>query len=205
MGETKECKKCGRELPIEEFYKSKNCKDERMNVCKECFIRHKKQYYQDNREDIAEKQKQYYQGHKEERAEYMKQYRKDNREKILERKKQYRQEHKEERAEYQKQYRSTPMGRALYLVDAYKWKDKKYNRGECTLTAQWIIDNIFASKCHWCGETDWHKLGCDRIYNDKPHTPDNVNPCCEECNSKRGTKTYGEFLMYIKQKATVIL
>lgn len=202
MGETKVCKKCGRELPIEEFYRLKTMKDGHMNVCKECFMQQNKQYYQDNKEAKLEWQKQYYQEHKEERAEYMKQYRKDNREEILERKKQYRQEHKEERAEYQKQYRSTPMGRALYLVDAYKWKDKKYNRGECTLTAQWIIDNIFTSKCHWCEKTDWHKLGCDRIDNTKPHTPDNVIPCCDECNSKRGTKTYEEFLMYIKQKAT---
>ena len=42
--ETKICKKCGRELPIEEFYKAKNNKDGHMNVCKECFVQQQKQY-----------------------------------------------------------------------------------------------------------------------------------------------------------------
>ena len=102
--------------------------------------------------------------------------------------------------EYQKrwiaEYRNTPMGRAIHLVSCYKRNDKKYNRGECTLTPKWVVDNIFNKPCHYnCGETDWTKLGCDRIDNSKPHTPDNVVPCCEECNKKRGTMNYEEFLM----------
>ena len=92
----------------------------------------------------------------------------------------------------------------LKLVNNYKWADINANRGECTLTAKWIVYNIFPKPCHWCGETDWHKLGCDRIDNDKPHTPDNVNPCCEECNKKRGTKTYDEFLKVIKTPVTYV-
>lgn len=165
--ETKTCKKCGRELPLSEFNKDKSRKDGLQRMCKKC----KKQY-----------QKQYYQEHKEEKAEYDKKYN---------------QEHKEEKAEYYKQYLSTPMGRAKNLACSYRQADKDANRGECTLTTQWIIDNIFTKPCHWCGETDWHKLGCDRIYNDKPHTPDNVNPCCEDCNKKRGKRTYEEFLLMI--------
>ena len=165
--ETKVCKKCGRELPLNEFSKDKRCKDGHRNVCKEC----KKQYYREHKEAILEQQKQYRQEHKEYYTEYMEQY--------------------------MKQYNKTPTGRASYLLGDYRWADKNANRGECTLTAKWIIDNIFTQPCHWCGETDWIKLGCDRIDNDKPHTPDNVNPCCEECNIKRGRKTYEEFLLMI--------
>lgn len=110
----------------------------------------------------------------------------------------YYQEHKEEIDEYQKQYQKqyskTPMGRASNLLSTYQQKDKKYNRGECTLTAEWIVENIFTQKCHWCPETDWTKIGCDRIVNSLPHTPDNVIPCCEACNKKRNRKTYDEFL-----------
>lgn len=91
-------------------------------------------------------------------------------------------------------YNKTKYGRALYILNGYKRLDKKYNRGECTLTAQWIIDNIFSKSCHYCGENDWHKLGCDRIDNAKPHTEDNVVSCCEECNTKRGKKSYEEFI-----------
>lgn len=144
---------------------------------KEVFLR-KQQYYQEHKEEIAEKQKQYYQEHKEKHAELGKKYR---------------QEHKEELAEYMKQYLQTPIGRATMLYNAYCRHDKNANRGECTLTPEWIVDNIFTQKCHWCPETDWRELGCDRIDNSLPHTPDNVIPCCERCNKKRGRKTYDEY------------
>ena len=161
--ETKVCKKCGRELPIEEFYKNKGNKDGHENKCKECF---------------KQQQKQYRHEHKEEKAEYMKQY--------------------------FKQYNKTPMGRAVHLVSGYRQSDKDANRGECTLTPEWMVDNIFTQPCHWCNKTDWTKMGCDRIDNDKPHTPDNVNPCCDDCNKKRGKKTYEEFLEIIKSPVTYV-
>lgn len=109
--------------------------------------------------------------------------------------KQYYQENREEKLEYKKQYRNTPIGRAVHLVDTYQQNDKKYNRGECTLTGQWVVDNIFSKPCHYCGKEGWEVIGCDRIDNSKPHTPDNVVPCCEECNVKRGTMNYEEFLI----------
>lgn len=112
----------------------------------------------------------------------------------LEQQKQYRQDNREAIAEQKKQYYSTPNGRAYHLVYRYSQSDKEHNRGECTITPQWVIDSIFTQPCHWCGESDWTKLGCDRIDNSKPHTPDNVLPCCEECNAKRGRMTYEEFL-----------
>lgn len=109
----------------------------------------------------------------------------------------YRESHKEQRAEYDKLYRpkynQTPMGRAVNLVNAYKQLDTKHNRGDCTLTGKWVVENIFSKPCHYCGESDWTKLGCDRIDNSKPHTEDNVVPCCFECNRNRGLKTYEEF------------
>ena len=161
-------------------------------------LEYKKQYYQENRDKVSEYRKQYYQENKEKIAEYQIEYQKqhyqDNKDTILELQKQYRQNNKDAIAERQKQYYQTPNGRASSLVSGYRRADKNANRGECTLTAQWIIDNIFTQPCHYnCGETDWRKMGCDRINNDLPHTMDNVVPCCEECNKKRGTKTYEEF------------
>lgn len=114
----------------------------------------------------------------------------------------WRAEHSEYLKEYKAEYNKTPMGRAVYLVNSYQKADKKYNRGECTLTAQWIIDNIFNKPCHYCGETDWRKMGCDRIDNSLPHTPENVVPCCFECNSKRGRKSYEEFKASLQQQKT---
>lgn len=142
-------------------------------------------YRQNNKEKIAEYNTLYYQKNKE----YFAKYYQNNKEKIAE----WYQNNKERAAVHQAKYFSTPYGRASKLITAYKQSDKKHNRGECTLTAQWIVDNIFSKPCHYCGETDWHKLGCDRIDNIKPHTPSNVVPCCCECNKKRGRNTYDEF------------
>ena len=126
--------------------------------------------------------------------EYLHQYYLKHKEKLVEYKKQWFKENKEERDEYRKQYRKTPMGRADYLLQRYRQSDKKHNRGECTLTAQWIVENIFSKPCHYCGKTDWTKIGCDRIDNSKPHTEDNVIPCCMNCNRKKNTKSYDEFI-----------
>lgn len=81
-------------------------------------------------------------------------------------------------------YNKTPKGRAIYLLNRYKSSDKEHNRGESDLTAQWIVDNIFTKSCVHCGETDWTKIGCNRLDNSKPHTIDNVEPCCGKCNRK---------------------
>ena len=106
----------------------------------------------------------------------------------------YRQANKEKISEQKKERYNTPHGRAFCLINNYKQKDKKLNRGECTLTAEWIISNIFSKSCHYCGETDWRKLGCDRIDNSKPHTVDNVVPCCLKCNNERQKMNYEEYI-----------
>lgn len=134
-----------------------------------------KQWNRDNKEKIAEYYKRYYKKHKEEILEYKKQWREDN-------------------PEYIKQYRQTQYGRASHLCGCYRAFDKQYNRGECTLTPEWIINNIYNSTCIYCGENDWAKLGCDRIDNSKPHTPDNVVCCCTKCNIKKGSKSVEDFL-----------
>lgn len=94
----------------------------------------------------------------------------------------------ERNPEYMKEYlkarSKTPIGRAENLLRAYKQSDKKNNRGECTLTAKWIVENIFSKKCSYCEENDWNKLGCNRIDNKLPHTSENVEPCCFKCNAK---------------------
>lgn len=145
------------------------------------------------KEEIKEYNRQYNQNNKEKIAEQKKIYYKEHKNEILEKKKNYQEKHKSEIKEYRKRYYSTQFGRAKYLLYQYKKGDYKTNRVECTLTEQWIIDNIFNSKCYYCGETDWKKLGCDRIDNSKPHTPDNIICSCTECNRKRSTKTIEKF------------
>lgn len=128
--------------------------------------------------------KQWVEDHKEQIREYKKQYYQDNKER-------YSTSTKEAKTKYKTTHPKET--RAQSLIDSYKKNDLNYNRGECTITAKWILENIFNSSCVYCGESDWRKLGCDRIDNSKPHTEDNVVCSCKKCNLKRGTKTFEEF------------
>lgn len=137
----------------------------------------------------AASMKRWYEKNKETQLAYMKQRYADNRETIL---------------EQVKQYQLSPVGRAVNLVGAYKQNDIKYKRGKCTITAAWIVENVFSGQvCHYCGETDWTKLGCDRIDNSKPHTPENCVPCCDACNAKKARYTYEEYINKINKKENV--
>ena len=91
--------------------------------------------------------------------------------------------HREElikkKIEYQKEYSKTPMGRAQRQYQQYKRMDERNGFGDVIdFDARWIVDNIYTKKCAYCDETDWRKLGCNRIDNSKGHTKDNVEPCC---------------------------
>lgn len=79
-------------------------------------------------------------------------------------------------------YYATQKGRAKCLLQRYNKADEEHNRGKGDLTRQWIIEHIFTQPCVHCGETDWHKLGCNRLDNSLPHTMNNVEPCCWKCN-----------------------
>lgn len=80
--------------------------------------------------------------------------------------------------------------RANKLSYHYHWHDVNTYNFECEtdIDGQWIVDNVFDKGCIYCGESDWRKLGCDRINNDKPHTRDNVVSCCRRCNTIRSNK-----------------
>lgn len=144
----------------------------------------RKQANKENGRRWREAHPNYRQNNKEKFAEYDAKWRQNNKEKIAKRNAEYRQNNKEKITEYNAKYRLTPKGRAVNLVGTYKQEDKKYNRGECTLTADWIVEHIFNQPCAHCGKTGWKTIGCNRLDNSLPHTPDNVEPCCAECNKK---------------------
>jgi hypothetical protein len=158
---------------------------------KDEFHQKKKEYREKNLEKLREYEREYSREYYAQNKEFYKTYYERNKDKILEYHKTRRDETKEKRSKWQAQYNATKNGRAHKLVTGYKYADKRYGRGECTLTAQWIVDNIFSKPCVHCGETDWHKLGCNRLDNTKPHTEDNVEPCCSRCNIRLPRKHRG--------------
>lgn len=130
MENTKKCAKCGRELPLTEFYANKKTNDGKGSYCKECC----------------------------------------------------------------KQYFKTPIGRAYQLIGGYSNADKKNGRGNCNLTAKWMVENILTKPCAHCGKEGWDVIGCNRLDNSKPHTKDNVEPCCKECNLKLAAKDASQYM-----------
>lgn len=170
-------------------------------MTKEEKAEYQKAYKEANKERLAAYKKEYYMAHKEQYAARNKAYREAHKGQAPEYQKAYYEAHKERIAMHQKTYNHTKKGRARKLLDHYKHQDKVKERGECTLTSHWIVDNIFSGQvCHWCGESNWMELGCDRIDNDLPHTPENVVCSCDACNSKRGSKTYDEYRRLINTK-----
>ena len=86
---------------------------------------------------------------------------------------------------YRLKQKEKPLYRAQRQVRSYRRDDKDNGFGDVIdFDAQWIVDNIYSKPCSHCGETDWHKLGCNRLDNSKPHTRDNVESCCFKCNCK---------------------
>lgn len=112
----------------------------------------------------------------------------------------YKAAHREHKLELKRAWYKTKNGRALNLATNYRRDDKKQNRGESTLTPEWIVNNIFTRRCIYCGCEDWHQLGADRINNDKPHTPENCVPCCVDCNTKRHLQDFLEYAYSIGAK-----
>ena len=96
----KKCSKCKEVKPIEEFHNDKTRADGHRNWCRICAVKHRRQYYKDNKDAIA----QYYEDNKEAIAKYGRQYRKDNKDIVAERNKQYYEGNKDTIAEKHKQY-----------------------------------------------------------------------------------------------------
>ena len=177
MKNTKICSICHRELPLECFGKSNCTKDGLRYECKEC----RKQYYAEHKEEISTKNRERYQ---------------KQRENILKNATQYREKHRNELKIKSKEYRETEYGRAYTLLRAYNKADERHHRGKGDLTVKWIVENIFTKPCAHCGKTGWKVIGCNRLDNSKPHTVDNVEPCCWECNRRLG-------IVYTSQKNSI--
>ncbi len=154
-----------------------------------------KLYYEKNKEKIREKHreyaKDYYQNNKEKIKLYDKERYKKNVDKLIDYSKSYYTEHKEQKIQYNKEYKkkkyNTISGRAYNRWHSYDSTDNKKG-WQCTLTPEFIETEILTKSCIYCGESDWTKLGCDRIDNDLPHTPENVVCSCWACNDDRNKK-----------------
>lgn len=151
-----------------------------------------RQYRAEHKKEIAEQARQYHAENREVRLAKMKQYNK-----------QYNAENRESINARQRQYCSTRIGRANNLAGGYRSMDKKkgFLNIDNQVDSNFILNNIFTKSCIYCGESDWKKLGCDRIDNSKPHTIDNVVCSCWDCNHERNAMNFDEFMAMKKAAA----
>lgn len=152
-----------------------------------------KLYNLKNREKVRENKKKSYLKNREKILAKVKEYYRDNRDKILEDRK-----NSQYHIEYRKQYYKTIDGYARMLYHAYRKADEKHGRignelPEDYITVEYIKQTI-QQPCIYSGETDWSKMGLDRIDNNLPHLKNNCVPCSTKCNRERGSKDYYEFL-----------
>ena len=158
---------------------------------------HIKKYGLEHYQNYIDRNRKWREMHREEMKIKGKKYHAKNREKELAWAKEYRKKNRETMLNKSKEYQKTKHGRAVHLVSLYKWSDKVTNREGFDLTPEWIEENIFTSSCVYCGDSDWEHLGCDRIDNTKPHTPDNCVCACGICNIEKADKySVDEFKTY---------
>jgi hypothetical protein len=69
------------------------------------------------------------------------------------------------------------------MISIYKCLDRQRGFDLCDMSIDWMVENILHKPCVYCGDT--HKIGCDRIDNNKGHLKSNAVPCCYTCNTVR--------------------
>ena len=85
--------------------------------------------------------------------EYRKQYYENNKEKILERNKQWREANKDKKSEYDKQYRQSPQGQAVQFNKHQRRRIREERLGTGITKEQWLeMMRFFGWKCAYSGK-----------------------------------------------------
>lgn len=147
---------------------------------------------------MKEYQKRYREKNKEKQREYMREYAKRNRKRLNAYAREYQRKHKEAQQKRVNDYHQTKKGRAMNLLTSYVQMDLERRDGQRPqLTQEDIMRMCMSddSKCVYCENTNWKELGLDRINNDLPHHAWNCVCACHDCNVKRYTKDFGEYVL----------
>jgi hypothetical protein len=168
----KTCSKCGQVLDENCFWKNKKTKDGLRNQCKNCQKEENKQYYNDNKKIILEKQKEYYKEYsqrpevKEHRKKYWNEYYQKNSSTLKEHKKEYYSTNPELQIRVRLNNKVRKKSRQLaFRALGYNFKEVLdillQKAGLTELTKDWHIDHILpfsmfdhnseiGRNCCWC-------------------------------------------------------
>jgi len=116
-------------------------------LCKENPQQYKKDWYEENKDDILEKAKKHYEENKEQKLAYQKQYTEEHKEEIAEKQKEYREKNKDKLSEQKKEYRETHKDEAAKANKEWREANKeklKNQRSEiinCECGCQYTFGN----------------------------------------------------------------
>lgn len=175
----KQCYRCGRELPEEEFNKDRSRTDGLQAACRECRREYQREYL---RERYMKSRDKYLQQHA--------QYRVECREQRRAYQARYDEEHREEKRERDKQWQ-------IDNPEACRAKSHRRRARLAGLPARFTNDDwqqilkSYGGRCAYCG------IASDRLQQEHiipltqggGYTPDNIVPACPECNQRKGNRT----------------
>lgn len=114
---------------------------------KEEKILQKKEWYEENKDEILEKAKTHYEENKEQKLEYQKQYAEEHKEEIAEKQKEYREKNKDKLSDQKKEYRETHKEKAVKEnkewreANKEKLKNQKAEIIDCECGNQYTFGN----------------------------------------------------------------
>lgn len=122
---TKECRKCGKSLSLDCFYKRAASADGLTPSCKPCTKAARAKFYRENKEKIAEKNSRHYQANKESRKDRQRAWYKANRDHAINYAKRYREENKEAISAHGKDYRRKNKERIARVNKAWRKENRE--------------------------------------------------------------------------------
>jgi len=164
----KTCKTCGEEKPIEEFVKSKNTKDGRLNKCKLCDNLVRKEQYYANHEYRKQKDKEYREKNKEKVKLWSHKYKEKNREKIRIADREWRKNNPELSRERSRRWRKLhgkehyQENKQMFIANAVRWQKENKER-YIKRVKEWKMKNYNA----WLqNERERHKTKVENLTDD---------------------------------------
>ena len=221
--EYKTCSKCAADKFVENFHRDKSKKDGLNGRCIECKNKYQKQYHQENRKNILEKQRQYQKKIPDKIRAYQKQYRNENRVGLSAEKKQYYQDNreimrynnnkscqkrKEKKLEYNKQYVKTESGKAARLKAFQKHRALKLGAKIEDFKAKevFIRDRYICQACGIKTRPDYKNPNHPKYPNldhiiplsvGGEHSRRNTQCLCHQCNMEKGNRHANDQMLLI--------
>ena len=134
----KQCKDCGKNKELSDFYKNKLMSEGYVNRCKECKKSYQREYGQVKKEDISKKSAVYREKNRDKINAQKKRHYEENKERLLATQKQYYEQNKQEVLDRNKKYRDANKDKVAETSKKYVQDNKDKIRA---YKKQWRADN----------------------------------------------------------------